>query len=87
MIYRVFLLLPLEANGDDLRVHADTLDIDDTGSGNQIGEPGEAEIARIEVRRLFRQMRTHAGEISAAIFFSRGGHCFGEHIKRSAIQR
>src|SRR3984957_7993495 len=79
--------LALEANHDAFRIFTDALDPDNAGCLDQIGKASKAVVARVEVRRLFRQMRANTGEIGAPVFVGRGRHRLGEHIERRAIQR
>ena len=60
--------LALEANRDDFLIVSGSLDHGDAGRFDQIGEARKAIVARIEVGRLFRQMRANAAEIGATVF-------------------
>src|ERR1700722_1046314 len=78
--------LALETNHDAFRIFTDALDPDNAGCLDQIGKARKAVVARVEVRRLFRQMRANTGEIGAPVFVGGGRHRLGEHIERRAIQ-
>src|ERR1700722_8869308 len=81
LFYGASRCLALEPNRDDLLIVSRSLDDGDAGRFDQIGEARKAVVARVEVRRLFRQMRANAAKIGAAVFVGGGHHGLREHIE------
>lgn len=78
--------LPLHAHRDDLRAVAASFHVHDTGSLDEVGEAGKTVVARIKVRRLFRQMGADARQVGTAVFIGRRRHGILKHLQRGSVK-